>query len=75
MTYQAHNGYQCISDGRIGGNPLVFVEAKNPCNPTLWYVPGTHHEDPLFNLAPTMAAYARAHRTNYWMGQYPQRAS
>lgn len=71
MAYQAHNGYQAISDGRIGGNPLVFVEAKNPGNPTFWYVPGTHHEDPLFNQASAMADYARSHRTHYWLGQYP----
>jgi hypothetical protein len=72
MAYQAHNGYQAISDGRIGGNPLVFVEAKNPCNGTVWYVPGTHPQDPLFNLVPVLASYSRAHRANYWLGQYPK---
>ncbi len=44
-TYQAHNGYHAISDGRIGGNSLVFVESVNPGNRTIWYVPSTHPEE------------------------------
>ena len=67
--YVATCGYRCI---RLPNSTEHHVEAKYDGSPMMWIVPGTYRDDPAFEQAGAMASYARAHRTHYWLGQYPR---
>ena len=63
--YPAPDGRR-VSYGAHIGKPLA--------SDSRWIIPGTCRDDPEFEPGYAMARYARAHRTHYWLGQYPARA-
>lgn len=69
MTQVATNRYQCISLPNSSEHHVEDKIAHRRAN--MWIVPGTYPGDPAFDQAGVMSNYARSHRSNYWLGQYP----
>jgi hypothetical protein len=60
--YPAPDGRR-VSYGAHIGMPLA--------SDSRWIIPGTCADDPEYERSYAMLAYARSHRTHYWLAIYP----